>query len=466
MKQKFMNRFKNILIVTVLCCAGFSSCKIGQQYQRPVMADMPKSFESKGFDEGVAADIGWSTLYTDTILQSLISQALEHNKDVLQATARIKEMIANKRISFANLFPEVGVEAAGQKEYQNYGGDNKVYDPEFRANLNFRWEADIWGKLRWANDAAIAAYMQSVEAQRALRLTIVAQVAQNYFELKALDRELDIVRQTLEARKEGVHFAKLRYEGGLTSEMPYRQSLVELARTETLIPGLENEIKLKENDLSVLLGEFPRYIPRSDGDISGKAVPKQLPVDLPSSLLQRRPDVRMAEQKLIEANAKVGVAYTSMFPSIGLTGRIGAENEELTDFLKSPTWFVSGLITGPIFNMGKNKAAHNAAKAAYEQEVYDYEKTILDVFREVNNAINTFRKTKEVRESRKALYDSVSSYQKLARLQYVNGIISYLDVLDAQRQLFDAEIALNSAILDELASTVSLYKALGGGLVQ
>lgn len=443
-----------------------TSCKIGQQYQRPEMSGMPEVFDSEGFDEGVTADIGWSTLYTDTVLHRLISQSLEHNKDVLQATARIKEMIANKRISFANMFPEIGGEAAGQKEYLNYGGNNKTFNPEVRANLNFGWEVDIWGKLRWANDAAVAAYMQSVEAQKALRLTIVAEVARNYFELKALDRELAIVRQTLVARKEGVHFAKLRYEGGLTSEMPYRQSLVELARTETLIPTLENEIKLKENDLSILLGEFPGDIPRSGADISDKAMPRQLPVDLPSSLLERRPDVRIAEQKLVEANARVGVAYTSMFPSLRLTGRLGGENEELANFLESPTWFISGVLTGPIFNMGKNKASHSAAKAAYEQEVFEYEKTILGVFQEVNNAINTFQKTKEVRESRKTLYESVLSYQKLARLQYINGVTTYLDLLDAQRQLFDAEIALNAAILDELISVVSLYKALGGGLIE
>jgi len=460
-----MKRFGYTYIL-LFCFLGLGSCRMGKQYQRPEMIDMPRTFDSEGFEKGATADIGWSTLYTDTVLHRLISQALEHNKDVLQATARIKEMIANKRISFANMFPEVGVEAAGQREYLNYGGNNKVFDPEVRANLNFAWEIDIWGKLRWANDAAIAAYMQSVEAQRALRLTIVAEVARNYFELKALDRELEIVRQTLDARKEGVHFAKLRYEGGLTSEMPYRQSLVELARTETLIPSLENEIKLKENDLSILLGEFPRGIQRSGIDISDKAIPQQLPIDLPSSLLERRPDVRIAEQKLVEANAKVGVAYTSMFPSIRLTGRLGGENDELANFLESPTWFISGVLTGPIFNMGKNKASHNAAKAAYEQEIFEYEKTILGVFQEVNNAINTFQKTKEVRESRRTLYEFVLSYQKLARLQYINGVTTYLDLLDAQRQLFDAEIALNTAILDELVSTVSLYKALGGGLIE
>ncbi len=174
-----------------------------------------------------------------------------------------------------------------------------------------------------------------------------------------------------------------------------------------------------------------------------------------------------AEQKLIQANAEVGIAHTEMFPSLSLTGRLGFENEELTDFLKSPTWFISGILTGPIFNMGKNKAKHNAAKAAYEQEVYRYEKAVLEAFKEVNNSINTFNKMKEVYRSQEALYKSAKSYHELATIQYVNGgAIRYIDLLDAQRQLFDAEIALNNATLNELVSVVALYKALGGGLTK
>lgn len=455
-----MSKIKYILILALILMA---SCKIGQKYQKPEM-DIPQSFDKKGLMEGDASIIGWSILYPDTMLQGLISKALDHNKDLLIATARIKEMAANKRIGFANLFPEIGGEVAGQKEHLNYGGENSKYSPELRANFNVSWELDIWGKLRWANDAGVAAYLQTIEAQRALQLTIVAQIAQSYFELKALDRELNIVKQTLDARREGVRFAKLRYEGGLTSEIPYKQSLVELARTETLIPNLENELKLKENDLFVLIGEFPSGVITRGEDISQQQIPQNLPVDLPSSLLQRRPDMIQAEQKLIEANAKVGIAYTEMFPSLKLTGRLGGENTELTDFIKSPTWFISGVLTSPIFNMGKNKAKHNAAKAAYEQEVYAYEKSVLEAFKEVNNAILTFNKMKEVYRSQEALYNSAKSYHELATIQYVNGATRYIDVLDAQRQLFDAEVALNNVLLNELISVVVLYKALGGGL--
>lgn len=458
-----MSKLYYILLLFIIF---FSSCKIGQKYEQPEMV-MPQSFDVETISDQSAADIGWSTLYADTVLQNLISKALDHNKDMLVAVARIKEMEANKRISFANLFPEVGAEVAGQKEYLNYGGDTKKYSPELRANLNVSWELDVWGKLRWANEAGVAAYLQKIENQRALHLTIVSQVAASYFELKALDRELEIVRQTLEARKEAANFAKLRYEGGLTSEIPYRQSLVELAKTETLIPNLENKIKLKENDLFVLVGEFPSgTILRMGEGIDHQLIPESLPIDLPSSLLKRRPDMVAAEQKLIEANAKVGIAYTEMFPSLKLTGRLGGENTELANFLQSPTWFVSGLLTGPIFNMGKNKAKHEAAKAIYEQEVYTYEKAVLEAFKEVNNSIVTFNKMKEVYHSQEALYESAQTYNQLAQYQYINGAVRYIDVLDAQRQLFDAEIALNNAMLNELISMVTLYKALGGGLIK
>lgn len=460
---------KYLLIIVSVFCVFITSCKVGKEYSRPEMQDMPSSFDNRDFSEGISSDIGWSTFYTDTILQSLIDQALEYNKDVLIATARIKEMIANKRIKFAGLFPEVGIEGLANREFTNYGGQAQKYSPKIHGIFTPKWEIDIWGNLRWQNEGGIAQYMESVEAQRALRLTIVAQVAQSYFELKALDRELEIVKQTLIARKEGVHFAKLRYDGGLTSEIPYRQSLVELARTETLVPSLENEIKLKENDLFVLLGQFPSGNLRrtyNTFDLDEEIISTPLIVDLPSTLLERRPDVREAEQKLIKANADVGVAITDMFPKLTLTGDLGFETNELASFLKSPTWFVQGLLTGPIFNMGKNKAKHKGAQAAFEQELYSYEKTIINVFKEVNNAISTYQKVKEVRSSREGLYESAKSYHKLARLQYINGIINYIDVLDAQRQLFDAEISLNDAVLQELLAAVSLYKVLGGGLEQ
>lgn len=454
-----MKRQLYIALATVLLL-GFSSCRIGQKYARPDL-NLPAQIEA-GTDSVSVADIPWESLYTDTVLQGLIAVALENNKDMKMAAAKIKEMMAAKRISFAAMFPEVDARVYGQKERLNYGGDNPKPDPEYGGKLALSWELDLWGNLRWANEAGIAAYMQSVEARRALQLTIVAEVAAGYYELCALDRELGIVQQTLAARREGLRLAKLRFEGGLTSETAFSQAQVELARTETLLPSLERRIKIKENDLSMLLGRYAGDIPRGRL-LSEQQLPDMLPVGLPSSLLERRPDMRQAEQRLREANARVGVAHTDLFPKIRLTGNLGFESEELGDFVKSPAWFLAGDLLQPLFAMGKNKARLKAAKARYEQEVYGYQKSVLGAFKEVNNALVTIRKVKEVRASRARLEAAAQKYVDLAQLQYINGVTSYMDVLDAQRGLLDAQIGLNNAVLDELLSVVYLYKALGGG---
>lgn len=453
-------------VVTVVCVVSmlaFSSCKIGKRYARPEL-NLPDRIEAytDTTDTASVENIPWESLYADETLKDLIKKALDNNKDMKIAAAKVKEMIAAKRISFANMLPEVGVNIYAQKERLNYGGDSPSPDPEFGAKLTLSWELDLWGNLRWANEATIASYMQTVEGQRALRLTIIAEVAANYYQLCALDQELSIVQQTLDARREGVRLAKLRYEGGLTSETAYNQAQVELARTETLIPSLERQIKIKESDLSMLLGEYTDDIPRGLS-LSDQHLPDALPIGLPSSLLERRPDMRQAEFKLRAANAQVGVAQTDLFPKIRLTSNYGFESDELSSILKSPAGFIAGSLLQPIFAMGKNKAKVKAAKARYEQEVYSYEKSVLGAFKEVNNAIVTVRKVKEIRASRMNLEASASKYLELAQLQYINGVISYMDVLDAQRGLLDAQIGLNNAVLDELLSVVYLYKALGGG---
>ena len=453
-------------VVTVVCVVSmlaFSSCKIGKRYARPEL-NLPDRIEAytDTTDTASVENIPWESLYADETLKDLIKKALDNNKDMKIAAAKVKEMIAAKRISFANMLPEVGANIYAQKERLNYGGDDPKPDPEFGAKLTLSWELDLWGNLRWANEATIASYMQTVEGQRALRLTIIAEVAANYYQLCALDQELSIVQQTLDARREGVRLAKLRYEGGLTSETAYNQAQVELARTETLIPSLERQIKIKESDLSMLLGEYTDDIPRGLS-LSDQHLPDALPIGLPSSLLERRPDMRQAEFKLRAANAQVGVAQTDLFPKIRLTSNYGFESDELSSILKSPAGFIAGSLLQPIFAMGKNKAKVKAAKARYEQEVYSYEKSVLGAFKEVNNAIVTVRKVKEIRASRMNLEASASKYLELAQLQYINGVISYMDVLDAQRGLLDAQIGLNNAVLGELLAVVYLYKALGGG---
>lgn len=458
-----------IFIIVLIILAELPSCKTGTKYARPDIGisnstqwnEITQSTQSIEAD-GSIDSLHWETLYADTVLQQLIASALENNKDMLVAAARIKEMAATKRISFANMFPAIEGRMNAQKERLNYGGDNPFPDPEMSAKAFLTWELDLWGNLRWANEAAVSAYMQTVEAQQALKLTIITEVATAYYQLRALDNELSILQQTLDARREAVKLAKLRFEGGLTSETSYRQAEIELTRTETLVPPLEQEIKLKENDISFLLGQYSAEIPRGYS-LQEQRLPDTLPAGIPSSLLERRPDMRQAEQKLRQANALVGVAQTDLFPKIRLTGNFGVESDELANLLKSPAWFVAGDLITPLFMMGKNKAKLKAERARYEQEVYTYQKNVLEAFREVNNAIISLRKVKEVRTSRARLEVSAQSHAQLAYLQYINGITNYIDVLDAQRGAFDAQLSLNDAILDELLSIVHLYKALGGG---
>lgn len=458
-----MKRFILSTIVLILLFFTCYSCKVGKRYVPHEVKGMPAQFDSIFTGSGQIDDIGWSTLYNDTILANLIDKALRNNKDLLIASARIKEMEASKRITFANLFPSITYGGKGERKYENKGGDNPAYSSTLEANVNASWELDIWGNLRWANDAAVAAYLQKVEAQKWLHLTIVSQVASAYFELVSLDLELDIVKQNLDSRRQALQLAKIRFEGGLTSEIPYRQSVVELARTETLVPKLEQKLKLKSNDLSLLVGEFPSKMLERAKKLQLKE-DIVFPDEIPSILLRRRPDIVASEQKLIEANANVGEALTNMFPRLTFSAKGGVSNTEWNNLFSSPGWLVNGLIAGPLFEMDKNKAKHKAAQANYEAVAFEYEKTVMQAFGEVNSAMINVNKYKEIRTSYENLYKSAKTNHEFAQLQYINGLVSYLDLLDAQRQLFDAEISYNQAVRDELLSFVTLYKVLGGGL--
>ncbi len=464
MRHIVYNRLPLLLIALLL----LSACQLGKHYTRPQL-DLPASLQDSIHgsdtlytDTTSFADYPWEWLYADTLLQELIRKTLVYNKDMQMAAARVKELAAMKRIDVANMFPSVGLRVYAEKEADDYGGDHYNPDNQFDLKGVISWELDLWGKLRWARDASLAEFVSSIESRRALQMSLVAQVAQAYFELVALDNELAIVQQTVEARRESLHLVRLRYEGGLISEIPFRQAQVELAKTVTLVPDLERKITLKENELSFLTGEYPHSIRRTPITVD-IVLPENLPVGLPSTLLERRPDVRQAEQELIAANAEVGVAFTSLFPSITLTANLGAESEELSDILKSPYHLLSGTLLQPIFAMGKNRARLKAKKAACERAAHAYEKTVLSAFKDAYNAITEFNKIKDIYDTRQRLEQSAKSTLELAQLQYVNGAIGYMDLLDAQRTYFEAQLSLSYAIRDKRITMVNLYKALGGG---
>lgn len=440
-----------------------SGCQIGKRYTRPDL-ELPNTLTMDGMVEDSAsiADYSWETIYTDTLLQRLIYKMLDYNKDLLMADATVREQAALKRIDWANMLPQIGLRIFAERERENYAGNNYKKDDQFDLKGTVAWELDLWGKLRWTRDAGFAEFLGSVENRHALQMSLIAQVAQAYFELVALDNELSIVRQTVNARRESLHLARIRYEGGLTSEVAFRQAQVELARTATLVPDLERQITLKENQLAFLTGDYPHSIVRASLP-QEVDFPASLPVGLPSTLLERRPDVRQAEQALIAANAEVGVALTSMFPSLTLNAQVGAESEFFDDLLKSPYHLLQATILQPIFGWGKNHARLKARRAALERAGYAYEKAVLTAFRDAYDAIATFNKMKEIYQTRLQLERSSKSSLELAQLQYVNGAIGYMDLLDAQRTYLDAQISLSNALRDRQLALVNVYKALGGG---
>ena len=408
------------------------------------------------------ADLEWSEIFSDPLLKVLIEKTLENNRDMLTASARVRELERRHRIVRAEQFPEFGARGYLNQENYTYTDEAPVKDNEFGLKASVSWEVDLFGRLRWANRGAIAEYLSSVESQRAMQMTLVAAVATAYFELTALDNELDIVLRTLDTRRESVRQAKLRFDGGLTTEIPYQQAQVEYASTASLVPDLQRDIALKEHEISLLAGEFPSAVERSLLNTHDQ-FPDLMHVGVPSDLLQRRPDLMAAKQDLKAAMSEVGVAWAERFPSLSISFTAGVENNTFTSFFTGPYWYPIMSLTSPLFAFGKNKARYQAAIEAYNQERYQYEQKILEVFKEVNDAVTSYRSAREKVTLMGNLKDASRKYVELALFQYQNGYISYIDVLDAQRSYFNSEIDYSNSVRDEFLAIIDLYKALGGG---
>ena len=456
-------RGKAILTIAVIAVGGLAvSCSPAKYCASPEL-DMPEEFNMEMPEDSLTvADMEWWKIYPDTLLQKLIRQALEYNKDMLVAAERVKELEFRYMIQRADLWPSVNINAAADDEYNNYGGADPSHDPEIGTKASLTWEIDLWGHLRWASRARMSEYLASIEAQRALKMTLIADVATAYFELMALDNELEIIRSTLTTRREGVLQARLRLDGGLTDEIPYQQALVELATTEALVPDLERQVALKESEIAFLAGSYPTVIERSrtSDELSYRDA---VPIGVPSDLLWRRPDLRQAEQELRAAEAEVGVAQAERFPTltIGLQG--GLESDSFLDVLKSPFYYAVATVAAPVFQFSKRKAGFKAAIARYEQARLGYEKAVMQAFREVHDAVVTFRSAQKNTDAKYDLMQAALKYVDLTNIQYINGAIRYLDLLDANRVYLNAQVEYSSAVMDEYIAIVNIYKALGGG---
>lgn len=446
-----------VLAAMVSCGAAVKMCK------QPEL-DLPEEIVAGEIDSLSIADVEWWEFYGDEVLKGFIEHALENNKDVNIAAAKVEQLRALNRMDRAAWFPKIGASAMIDNEVENYTDSGHKTIPQIDLKLDLSWEIDLWGSIRWANERSKADYMASVEAERAMRMTIIAEVATAYYELLALENELLIVNRTLQTRMEGVEQARLRYEGGLTSETVYQQAQVEYASTAALIPAIETKIAVTKSALKALMGEYPDFeMEYLRMKILDRDVPVALPLGLPSELLTRRPDLRESEQRLKAASAAVGVAYTDRFPklTLGVTG--GWENGSFTNFFSAPYSLVVGKLAAPLFEFGRRKAKYQAAIHAYDVARLDYEERVLMAFKECSDAYVRYCNARRTTQLKNELREAALKYVELATFQYRYGGTKYIDVLDAQRRYFDAQIGQSNAVRDEYIALVQLYKALGGG---
>lgn len=424
---------------------------------------LPETFKGGNDSPMSIADMSWRDFYTDSLLRKYIEITLANNRDLLVASEKVIELAELYGVVQKNLLPSVRGIVGETRETNDYYGKKSTVDPEISLKATLNWEIDLWGGLAAARKQAGAKYMGSIEDRRAMQITLIAEVAKAYYNLVALKNELNIVRQTLLTREQALEKSKLRFEGGLTSELIYQQAKVEYATTASLVPGLQNRITLRENALNLLMGNLPDA-PVAVNTAALETDPGAiLPVGLPSQVLENRPDLRSSEQALKAALANCGVVYSNQFPKLTLAITGGWENDELKNFFRSPFSYILGNIAGTIFDFGRNKRKYKSSIAAYEQARLKYEKAVLAAFSEIDGAISTYQEMRKTTNLRRELQDAAAKYVNLANLQYTGGSINYIDVLDAHRRYFDARTGFSNAVRDEYLAMVDLYKALGGG---
>jgi len=460
---------------TVLLSAALllSGCTVGPNYKRPVVA-VPPTYrgavpdETAQTDTATLGDQKWRDIFQDEQLRALIRIALQQNYDVRIAASRVLEANAQLGITRADQFPTLSA-GAGIGDVRTA---QAKFLPKFetsigQVNLSAAWELDFWGKFRRATEAARANLLASKWARQEVVSTLVANVADAYFQLRALDLQLEISKRTLDSRQESLHLTRILANGGATSLLDVRQAeqLVFTAGAE--IPALEQQIEQQENFLSILLGENPGDIPRGQ-TLTEQRQPPQVPPGLPSSLLERRPDIRQAEEQLVAANAEIGVARAAYFPDISLSGSGGFQSSALTNLFSGPAgaWSFGASLAQPIFTGGRLRSGVRLAEAQQQTATLFYQQSIQEAFRTVSDALVAYRKTREFRAQQELLFESAKDAARLSQMRYAGGATGYLEVLTNETNAFSAELGLVQARLNELLALVQLYEALGGGWQQ
>ena len=448
---------------------ALGGCLLGPDYERPAI-DTPAAFRFSDADTKDLADTAWWEQFRDPALNQLIATALADNKDVKTAAARVEQFLGQFVTTRAQLFPQAAAGFNAQRERVPLGttqlppGTSPVFN-QFQGTLSASWEIDFFGKLRRQTESARANLLASEEGRRATILTLVAGVATSYISLVSLDRQLVIAKSTVKSRAASVNVFQLRFAGGQVGQMELAQSQSEYEASLVTIPQIELQIAQQENALSILLGHNPDAVPR-DRELDDLTVPA-VPAGLPSELLERRPDLRQAEFDLIAANAQIGAARALYFPSISLTGLLGTASGQFSSLFTGPArvWSYAGAVTLPIFTAGSISGQVKQAEALQQQALFQYQKAIQVAFQEVADALVSLQKTREQLAVQGREVDALATYSRLARLRYEGGYTSYIEVLDAERSLFNAQLSYAQTQGAVLTSSVDLYKAMGGGWV-
>ena len=464
-------------IMFTLVASLLTGCAVGPNYRRPAVK-APDVFRggpdaTPPTDLTSLADVKWFELFKDSQLQELIRTALVQNYDLRTAVVRVDAARANLGITRADQFPTMAASADITTLRNSTSGafplpqsvQNRTFGGVALNLLSF--EVDIWGKLRRATEAARADLLASEENRRAVITSLVSDVASAYFNLIELDSELEIARRTLTSRVGSLELIRIRRQGGVATLLELRQGEQLVYTAELAIPNIEQLIEVTENQISLLLGRSPGAITRGRA-LTDQEQPPAVPPGLPSSLLERRPDVRAAEQNLVAANALIGVAKAAYFPQISLTGFLGFQSNQLSSLFTGPTktWQFAPQLTQPIFTAGRIGSNVRLARARQEAALIQYEKVIQTAFVEVSDALIQYRKVREVRAKQEQLVTTLQDRSSLAYMRYRGGVDTLLNALDADRDLFDSEVSLAQTRRNELLVLVQLYRALGGGWQQ
>lgn len=457
---------KLIIFMFVLSVAG---CMVGPDYQRPEV-DIPAGFryEPKGAYHGF--DNKWWKQFNDPVLDQLIDQALLNNKDLKIAAANIDGAAGILTTTRSALFPQLNYSGGGMK--QKMSNNSITPAPGLNPYNNFQalggasWEIDLWGRIRRLSEAAQAKLLASIEARRGIILSLTTEVAASYILLRALDEQLLIAKDTLKTYGESVRIFELQQKYGQVSMMTVEQARSQYETTAAAIPQIEIQIAETENALSILLGNNPADIPR--GRRLFELVIPPVPAGLPSKLLERRPDIMQAEQNLIAANAQIGAAKALYFPRISLTGAEGITSEDLSKLFRGPskTWNYGGSILGPIFTAGNISGQVRQAEAAQKAALFAYEKAIQAAFADMENSLISRQKLSEQLVAEEKKVNSYKEYSRLATLQYNGGYTPYLTVLNAQQQLFPAELSAIQIRAAASITIINIYKSMGGSWIE